>query len=276
MDVRTIKQLLRDARLDARPKKGLGQHFLIDERVLDKIVAAVELEPADTVLEIGPGLGVLTQALAERAGRVIAVELDERMISILKDQLGDRENLTIVHGDILETEPGELIDGPYKVAANLPYYITSAVIRHLLEAQHKPASMVLMMQLEVAHRILAEPGDMSTLAVSVQFYGEPTLVTQVPAGAFWPRPEVDSAALRIDVYDELPVVVDDVDWFFTVVRAGFQQRRKQLKNSLAGGLHPSKEEVVAALERTGIDPRRRAQTLSIAEWATLAKELKAT
>ncbi len=273
MDVRTIKQLLRDARRDAQPKKGLGQHFLIDERVLDKIVAAVALEPADTVLEIGPGLGVLTQALAERAGRVIAVELDEQMISILKDQLGDRENLTIVHGDILETEPGELIDGPYKVAANLPYYITSAAIRHLLEAQHKPASMVLMMQLEVAQRILAEPGDMSTLAVSVQFYGEPALVTQVPAGAFWPRPEVDSAVLRIDVYDEPPFVVDDVDWFFTVVRAGFQQRRKQLKNSLAGGLHPSKEEVVAALETAGIDPRRRAQTLSIAEWASLAQAL---
>lgn len=270
MKVKTIKELLGDA----RPKKGLGQHFLVDEAVLDKIVAAAELGTSDTVLEIGPGLGVLTRALAEHAGRVVAVELDEQMVSILQEQLGDHKNLEIVHGDILELAPAELVDEPYKVAANLPYYVTSAVIRHLLESEHKPASMVLTMQLEVAQRILAEPGDMSILAVSVQFYGHPTLVTKVPAGAFWPRPEVDSAVLRIDVYDEPPAEVDDVDWFFTVVRAGFQQRRKQLKNSLAGGLHPTKKEVVAALEEAGIDPRRRAQTLTIEEWASLAQALK--
>ena len=270
MDVKTIKRLLGDG----WPKKSLGQHFLIDDSILDKIVAAAELGPGDTVLEIGPGLGVLTRALAEHAGRVVAVELDEQMISILKEQVGKRENLEIVRGDILEMEPAELIDGPYKVVANLPYYITSAVLRHLLEAEHKPTIMVLMVQREVAQRILAEPGDMSTLAVSVQFYGGPKIVTRVPAGAFWPRPDVDSAVLRIEVYDEPPVTVDDVDWFFTVVRAGFQQRRKQLKNSLAGGLHPTKEEVTAALERAGIDARRRAQTLSLEEWAALARALK--
>lgn len=270
MDIKTIKKLLGDV----RPKKGLGQHFLIDESVLDKIVAAAEVGLADTVLEIGPGLGVLTRALAEHAGHVIAVELDEKMVGILRDQLANRENLEIVQGDILEIDPGELIDGPYKVAANLPYYITSAVLRHLLEAAHKPALLILTMQLEVAQRILAKPGELSTLAVSVQYYGKPKLVTRVPAGAFWPRPEVDSAVLRIDVYEEPPVAVDDVGWFFTVVRAGFQQRRKQLKNALAGGLHPSKDDVVAALEEAGIDPRRRAQTLSIQEWAALARILK--
>lgn len=270
MNVKAIKRLLGDA----RPKKGLGQHFLIDETVLDKIVAAAEVGPADTVVEIGPGLGVLTRALVAHAGHVIAVELDEQMVHILRDQLAGYENLEIVQGDILEVDPGALVDGPYKVAANLPYYITSAVIRHLLEAAHQPAILVLTVQLEVARRILAEPGDMSTLAVSVQVYGRPTLVTRVPAGAFWPRPEVDSAVLRIDVYEELPVAVDDIDWFFTVVRAGFQQRRKQLKNSLAGGLHPTRDEVVAALEEAGIDPRRRAQTLSIEEWAALARALK--
>lgn len=270
MDVKTIKKLLGDS----RPRKGLGQHFLIDESVLDKIVGAAELEPADTVLEIGPGLGVLTRALAERAGRVVAIELDEKMVSILRDQLGDCENLEIVQGDILEIDPGRLISGPYKVVANLPYYITSAVTRHLLETEHKPALLVLMMQLEVAQRILAQPGDMSTLAVSVQFYGTPQLVTRVPAGAFWPPPEVDSAVLRIDVYEKPPVQVEDVDWFFKVVRAGFGQKRKQLKNALAGGLHPTKDQVLAALERAGIDPRRRAETLSIEEWAELAQALK--
>lgn len=270
MNVKTIKKLLGDA----RPKKGMGQHFLIDETVLDMIVAAAEVGPADTVVEIGPGLGVLTRALAEHAGHVIAVELDEQLAGILREQLAGFDNLEIVPGDILQIDPRELIAGPYIVAANLPYYITSAVLRHLLEAQHKPARLVLMVQLEVAQRILAKPGDMSILAVSVQFYGQPQMVTRVPAGAFWPPPEVDSAVLRIDVYAEPPVAVEDVDWFFKVVRAGFGQKRKQLKNALAGGLHPGKAEVVAALEKAGIDPRRRAETLSLVEWAGLAQALE--
>ncbi|MFQ5858972.1 MAG: 16S rRNA (adenine(1518)-N(6)/adenine(1519)-N(6))-dimethyltransferase RsmA [Anaerolineae bacterium] len=269
MNVKTIKKLLGDV----RPKKGLGQHFLIDESVLDRIVAAAGVGPADSVLEIGPGLGVLTRALAEQAGHVTAVELDEQMVGILRDELAGFDNLEIAPGDILQIDPRELIAGPYIVVANLPYYITSAVLRHLLETEHKPARLVLTMQLEVAQRILARPGDMSILAVSVQFYGKPELVTRVPAGAFWPRPEVDSAVLRIDVYEEPPVAVDDVDWFFKVVRAGFGQKRKQLKNALAGGLHPSKAEVGTALEQAGIDPRRRAETLSLEEWAALARAL---
>lgn len=270
MDVRSIKRLLGDA----RPKKGLGQHFLIDETVLDKIIAAAELMSDDTVLEVGPGLGILTRALAQHAGRVVAVELDENILSVLARQLADCSNVEIVHGDILKLAPGTLVDGTYKVAANLPYYITSAVIRHLLEAEHQPARLILMMQLEVAQRILAEPGDMGTLSVAVQFYGEPRLITRVPPGAFWPPPDVDSAVLRIDVYPERPVAVDDVDWFFKVVRAGFQQRRKQLRNSLSGGLHPSKDAVDAALKAAGVDPRRRAQTLKLEEWAAVAAALK--
>jgi 16S rRNA (adenine1518-N6/adenine1519-N6)-dimethyltransferase len=272
MDVKTIKRLLGDA----RPKKGLGQHFLIDETVLDKIVAAAELTAKDTVLEVGPGLGILTRALAEHAGRVVAVELDENILPVLSSQLSDYPNVEIVQGDILELAPGTLVDTPYKVAANLPYYITSAVIRHILEAEHKPSRLLLMMQLEVAQRILAEPGDMGILSVAVQFYGEPQMVTRVPSGAFWPPPDVDSAVLRIDVYAEPPVNVDDVDWFFKVVRAGFQQRRKQLRNSLSGGLHPSKDAVGAALKAAEVDPRRRAQTLTLEEWAAVAAALKAT
>lgn len=272
MDVKTIKRLLGEA----RPKKGLGQHFLLDETVLDKIVAAAELTGNDTVLEVGPGLGILTRALAEHAGRVVAVELDENILPVLKNQLRDYPNVEIVPDDILELAPGTLVDAPYKVAANLPYYITSAVIRHLLEAEHPPSRLLLMMQLEVAQRILAEPGDMGTLSVAVQFYGKPTMVARVPPGAFWPPPNVDSAVLRIDVYPEPPVDVEDVEWFFKVVRAGFQQRRKQLRNSLSGGLHHSKGEVDSALDAAGVDRRRRAQTLTLEEWAVVAAALKAS
>lgn len=279
MRVQEIKELL--ARYDARPSKGLGQHFLIDERVLEHILAAAELRPEDTVLEIGPGLGVLTRALAERAGRIVAVELDAKMVTILRERLADFDNIQIVQGDILEHDPATLVaqeaqpQAPeYKVVANLPYYITSAVLRHLLEASHKPRLIVVTVQFEVAQRILAGPGEMSLLAVSVQFYGRPELVTRVPAGAFWPPPQVDSAVLKIQVYEQPPVKADDVAWFFQVVRAGFSQRRKQLKNALAAGLHYGREEVAAALEAAGIDPRRRAETLRLEEWAAVARALE--
>ena len=273
MKVQEIKELL--ARHGVRPSKGLGQHFLIDERVLEHILAAAELSENDTVLEIGPGLGVLTRALAAQAGRVVAVELDAGMVAILRERLADFDNLEVVEGDILQLNPGTLVDPAprYKVVANLPYYITSAVLRHLLEASRKPERIVVMVQWEVAQRILAQPGDMSLLAVSVQFYGQPELVTRVPAGAFWPPPQVDSAVLKIRVYEQPPVAVHDTRWFFRVVRAGFSQRRKQLKNALAAGLHRDRNAVASALESVGIDPRRRAETLSLAEWAAVAEAL---
>jgi len=271
--VQEIKELL--TRYGVRPSKGLGQHFLIDESVLEHILSAAQLSAQDTVLEIGPGLGVLTRALAEGAGRVVAVELDERMVTILRERLADFNNLEIVQGDILELAPAALVApaSQYKVVANLPYYITSAVLRHLLEAAGKPELIVVTVQLEVAQRILAQPGDMSLLAVSVQFYGQPELVTRVPAGAFWPPPQVDSAVLKIQVYEHPPVMVDDVGWFFQVVRAGFGQRRKQLKNALAAGLHRHRDEVATALKTAGVDPRRRAETLNLEEWAAVAEAL---
>ncbi len=273
MKAHEIKELL--ARYGARPSKGLGQHFLIDENVLEHILAAAELSANDTVLEIGPGLGVLTRALAAHAGRVVAVELDARMVAILRERLAGIDNLEIVQGDILQLNPAALVDPAprYKVVANLPYYITSAVLRHLLEAPRKADLIVVTVQWEVAQRILAQPGDMSLLAVSVQFYGEPALVMRVPAGAFWPPPQVDSAVLKIRVYEEPPVAVSDVRWFFQVVRAGFSQRRKQLKNALAAGLHRDRDEVANALRAAGIDPRRRAETLSLEEWAAVAQAL---
>ncbi len=261
-----------------RPRKGLGQNFLVDRRALERIIAAAGLTPEDTVVEVGPGVGQLTQLLSDAAGRVIAVELDAQMVQVLREELAGRANVEIVAGDILEVNPGALAGGqPYKVVANLPYYITSAALRHLLEAQPSPTRLVVTVQQEVAERITAQPGEMSLLAVSVQFYGRPQRVARIPAGAFYPPPKVDSAAVRIDVYppDERPVQGIDPEHFFRVVRAGFGQRRKQLRNSLAAGLRLGTGDVEAALERAGIAPQRRAETLSLEEWAELSKQLAA-
>jgi 16S rRNA (adenine1518-N6/adenine1519-N6)-dimethyltransferase len=269
----SVPALMRKYGLHA--KKGLGQHFLFDPNILKKIVSAAGLTAQDTVLEIGPGLGSLTAVLADSGARVVAVELDETMVNILQTELGHFPNLTIVHGDILTTQPASLLpqnDGPteYKVVANLPYYITSAVIRHLLEAEVRPSRLVLTVQREVAQRIVAEPGDLSLLAVSIQFYGRPQLIARIPAGAFLPPPNVDSAVIRIDTFDPLPYAVADHRQFFRVVKAGFSQKRKQLHNALSAGLALPSEQVAAALNQAMIDPRRRAQTLSMDEWTALA------
>lgn len=273
---------------DIRPKKGLGQHFLASSEPLRRIVEAAGLSPGDRVLEIGPGLGVLTRGLAREAGEVLAVELDARMRQVLADQLGHLENLRVIDADILSVDPPALLDLPesargriphYKVVANLPYQITSAVLRHLLEARARPERIVVMIQREVADRILAEPGQMSILAVSVQLFAEPSRVTEVPAAAFHPPPKVDSTVLRLDVREELGpeearLPEARLPAFFRVLRAGFSQKRKQLKNSLAGGLEREPAEVAAVMETAGIDPRRRAETLSVAEWIALAEVLE--
>ncbi len=273
---KTVRQLLRAYNL--RPQKGLGQNFLEDPAILQRIVDAAELTADDLVLEIGPGLGTLTRLLAVSAGRVLAVELDERLAAILPEILADCPNVEIIHGDILALDPAALFpERPlgYKVVANLPYYITSAVLRHLLESPARPSLMVLTLQREVARRLVAGPGEMSLLAVSVQFYGRPRIVARIPAGAFYPPPQVDSAVVRIDVHDRPTVPVDDADSFFRVVKAGFSQRRKQLRNALSQGLGRPAEKVVAALKRAAIAPQRRAETLSLAEWAALWREITA-
>lgn len=272
------RELIR--RYQLNPKRSLAQNFLTDQRYLAQIAAAADLAADDTILEIGPGLGALTQFLAAQAGRLIAVELDDRLIELLRAQFVTQPHVQIVHGDILHLNPSELVQKrelatptPYKVVANLPYYITSAVLRHLLEAAQRPTRIVVLVQKEVAARICAQPGDLSLLAVSVQYYAEPTLVQQVPASAFYPPPKVDSAVLRLDVRP-VPAVADvAVDAFFRVVRAGFSQKRKQLANTLSAGLHLSKADVIATLERLGIDPKRRAETLTLAEWGLLCRVL---
>ncbi len=255
-----------------RPKKSLGQNFLIDNRALDKIVRAADVTTDDVVLEIGPGLGSLTQHLAAIARRVIAVEIDSHLIPVLHSQLADWTNVEIVQGDILKIDPATLLREAttYKVVANIPYYITSGIIRHLLEAAIKPSLMVLTIQQEVAERIIAQPDDMNLLAVSVQFYGSPRIVTNIQAGAFYPAPEVDSAVVRIDLDAKPRVAVKSVDTFFSVVKAGFSQKRKQIHNSLVGGLGKPREEIDRLLQAGNIDPKRRAETLTLEEWAGLA------
>ncbi len=264
-----VRQVLH--RYGLEPRRELGQHFLVDVRALARIVAAAELTPEDAVLEIGAGVGNLTRLLARESDRVVAVEIDRRFLPVLETELADCPNVRLVAGDILALDPSELVgEGPYKVVANLPYAITSAVLRHLLEARVSPQRMVVTVQREVAERIVARSGRMSLLAVSVQFYGRPQRLFRLRPGAFYPPPEVESAVVRIDRHPHPPVEVTDVDWFFGVVRAGFSQPRKQLSNSLAGGLGISSDEAADVLRRAGIDPRTRAERLSLEDWARLA------
>ena len=240
--------------------------------VLDRILEAAQLGPGDTVIEVGPGLGVLTRALAERAGRVIAVEVDRGLAGKLRQALPRAE---VVEGDILSLTPLQLLGRatPYKVVANIPYYITSPILRHFLEAELKPRLMVVMVQREVGEAIVAGPGHMSLLAASVQFYSQPELVATVSASSFYPPPQVESALLRLEVYEHPPVAVQDPAAFFNLVGAGFTAPRKQLHNSLARGLGIAPEEAVRLLQAAGIDPSRRAQTLSLEEWAGLYRTL---
>jgi len=274
MDVRSMLDLW-----NLEPKRGLGQNFLADSRILQKIVTAADLGPQDVVLEIGAGLGNLTELLACNAGHVVAVELDKRLIPVLEENLNGFENITLVQGNILGLDPKTLVEvpsqqdkdrGQYKVVANLPYYITSAVLRHLLEASIRPARLIVTVQLEVARRIVAKPGDMSLLAVSVQFYGHPKILFRIKPGSFYPAPTVESAVVQIDPHLTPVVPIDDAAILFRVVRAGFSQRRKQLRNTLSAGLRIPPSQMVAMLERASIDPRRRAETLTLEEWADIA------
>jgi 16S rRNA (adenine1518-N6/adenine1519-N6)-dimethyltransferase len=256
----------------------LGQNFLTDPVALERIVAAADLAPSDLVVEVGAGVGTLTGPLAERAARVLALELDDGLVDILRERFSAFPNVEIIHGDVLRLSLSDLVEGSYKVVGNLPYYITSAVLRRFLSGTPRPRLMVVTVQREVAERAVAEPGEMSLLAVSVQFYGQPSIVARIPAGAFYPVPKVDSAVMRIDI-GEQPVVhlgegIDEAE-FFRVVRAGFSQKRKKLRNSLSAGLRFAPAEAEQALEQAGVDPGRRAETLSLQEWARVTQNVHA-
>jgi 16S rRNA (adenine1518-N6/adenine1519-N6)-dimethyltransferase len=265
-------------RYGIRAKKRLGQNFLVDGTVLETIVAAAALSPQDTVIEVGPGLGILTAELAKRAGWVIAIELDDRLAEILNKTL-PYDNVVILNQDVLGTDPALVLQGRaprfpsglrrYKVVANLPYYITSPVLRHFLEAPVKPETMVVTVQKEVAEAMAAPAGKRSLLSIAVQFYGRPEIVAHVPAAAFFPPPEVDSAVVKIDVYPRPPVEVDNAEGFFKLVKAGFAAARKQVANSLSHSLELPKNEVVDMLAKAAIDPQRRAETFSLEDWANL-------
>ena len=255
-----------------RADKRLGQNYLQDSNAFEKIVEAAEIQSTDTVLEIGPGLGSLTRYLSVSAQQVVAVELDAKLIPVLLAILKPYPNVRLIQGDILEFTPKELELPPdYLVAANIPYNITSAIVRHLLESEPKPRRMILTVQKEVAERICATPPDMSLLALSVQVYGTPRIMAHIPAEAFFPAPKVDSAVVRIEICPESLIPYPLLPIFFKLIKAGFGQKRKTLRNSLSAGLKISTMEAESLLAKAEIDPKRRAETLSLKEWGEMSR-----
>lgn len=258
---------------DLRPNKSLGQNFLTDETALRKVVAAADLRADESVLEIGAGIGSLTRCLALAGGHVVAVEIDAKLLPLLRETLEPFDNVSIVQADILQTDPQELMPADrYIVVANIPYYITSPIIQHLLESESQPQRMILTVQREVAERICADPGDLSLMALGVQVYGQPDIVARIPAGAFYPRPKVDSAVVRIDLFPQPRIPQASIPLFFQLAKAGFSQKRKTLRNSLSAGMHWPKEKTETVLQAAGIDTRRRAQSLSLEEWGELTQQ----
>jgi 16S rRNA (adenine1518-N6/adenine1519-N6)-dimethyltransferase len=257
------------------PNKSLGQNFLLDEYALHRVVEAAQINSEAVVLEIGAGVGSLTRHLANSAKSVVAIELDSKLIPPLKQVVSQYQNVQVVEGDILALDPVQLASHEaYLVIANIPYYITSALIRHLLEARIPPQRLILTLQREVAMRICALPGDMSLLALSVQVYGHPEIVAQIPSSSFYPPPKVDSAVLRIDLYPAPLIPASDLGAFFQLIKAGFSQKRKTLRNSLSGGLHLPPSTIETILLTANIDPMRRAETLDMAEWSQLTRIYK--
>lgn len=260
-------------------QKKYGQNFLIDTSVLERIIRAAKIGEEDCVLEIGPGIGTMTQYLAERAGKVVAVEIDKALIPILEETLAPYENVAVLQGDILKTDIGELAEKynagkPLKVVANLPYYITTPIIMGLFENNVPVESITVMVQKEVAERMRAKPGgrDYGALSLAVQYYAEPEIVALVPPNCFMPRPTVGSAVVRLKRFEKPPVETEDEGFLFAIIRAAFNQRRKMLVNALAGagGFSFSREQTADALESMGISARIRGEKLSLREFAELS------
>ena len=252
-----------------KPARSRGQNFLIKEEIYDQMVEQADLQPDDVVLEVGPGLGFLTAKLAERVKKVIAVELDDKLAEVLKTGLMARgvKNVEVVNEDILISQKSKVKSQKYKIVANLPYNITSIFLRKFLESENKPEFIVLMLQKEVAERICAKAGEMSLLAVSVQFYAKPEIVQIVPKENFWPQPEVDSAIIKLKAINK-KTEVNEKD-FFRLVKFGFSAKRKMLKNNLAAGFRLSQEEAENKIKQAGFNPKVRAQELSVDDWLKL-------
>jgi len=260
-----IKELF--AKHSAKPSKRLGQNFLIDKRVLEKIIDVADIKPNETILEVGPGIGTLTQKLAAKAGKVIAIEKDRKMINILKETLTDYKNIEVINADILNYQ---LSTTNYKLIANIPYYLTSALIRKFLECQNPPTEMILMIQKEVAQRICAKPPNISLLAVAVQFYANTRIMFYVSKNCFWPSPKIDSAIIKIEPIKKYSV---PADLFFKIVKAGFSQPRKQLASNLQKYLKLDRAQVETWLVKNKINPTQRAETLSVDQWVELVSSL---
>lgn len=271
LSVSEIKSLL--AKHQGAVTKFLGQNFLINASILEKIISSAQIESRDTIIEVGPGLGVLTRALAQKAKKVIAIEKDRTMVAILKDTLANSLNVEVINQDALDYNPPLY---PYKVVANIPYYLTSALIRKFLESTNPPTMMVLMIQKEVAQRICEKPPRMTLLSVAVQCYATPKIITYVSRESFWPAPNVESAVISlIPLPEKLSVPTDD---FFRVVKAGFSHPRKQLVNNLCilkskNGVPLDKYMVSHWLTQNNIQPNQRAQTLTIDQWVMLTKSM---
>ncbi|MCJ7585215.1 MAG: 16S rRNA (adenine(1518)-N(6)/adenine(1519)-N(6))-dimethyltransferase RsmA [Anaerolineales bacterium] len=260
---------------DLRPSKKLGQNFLQDEQALQKITEIADIQVQDTILEIGPGLGGLTRHLALAARQVVAVELDESLFPALRTVLAPYANVRLIHADILKLRSADLVTAPnYLVVANIPYYITSALLRHLLAQSPRPRRLVLTVQEEVAERICAGSGKMSLLALSVQVYGRAEVAARIPAAAFFPTPSVNSAVVSINIYPEPLIPYPLLDTFFRLAKAGFGQKRKKIRNSLSAIMPREKAEQI--LLAAGIDPQRRAETLSLVEWGKISNQLSVT
>lgn len=263
-------------------QKKFGQNFLIDTTVLDRIISSAEITKEDCVLEIGPGIGTMTQYLAESAREVVAVEIDKVLIPILEDTLSAYDNVTVINDDILKVDINKIVreknDGkPIKVVANLPYYITTPIIMGLFESHVPLKSITIMVQKEVADRMQVGPGtkDYGALSLAVQYYAKPQIVANVPPNCFIPRPNVGSAVIRLTRYDEPPVQVNDESRMFALIRASFNQRRKTLVNGLtnASELHVTKEQVLAALEEMGLPATVRGETFTLEQFAQLSNLL---
>lgn len=260
-------------RLGVRPSKGRGQNFLLDRDVVSRIAAVAGIDRTDIVVEVGPGLGILTEELLQLAGSVIAIELDARLAAHLRETFGDLRAFQLVEGDVLTVDVSQVIpdDSSYVVVANLPYSIAAAVNRHFLEQERAPRRMTVMIQQEVAERIVASPPRMSILAVATRFFATPRIAFTVPPSAFMPPPTVHSAVVVLDTLPSPRLPRGEQDEFFRLVNAGFRQRRKQLANSIASQIARPKQEVSVWLSQSGVDPTRRAETLSVEEWVALAR-----
>jgi 16S rRNA (adenine1518-N6/adenine1519-N6)-dimethyltransferase len=255
-------------------KKGLGQNFLVDEKAFDKIIEAADLKSADNIIEVGPGTGFLTERLIGKVKHVTAVELDSQMVSLLRERFKEVKNLELIQSDILNlrTQDTGLRTQQYKVVANIPYYITSPLLKHFLQSDHRPSSIVVLVQKEVAEKIVGKTGK-SLITIETQLFGRPEIVGIVPASSFYPAPKVDSAILKIEVYKKPLISVAKFDDFLRLVKFGFSQKRKMLSNTLSAGLHMKSSEMSVILKKADINPNLRAENLEIGDWERLAKVL---